>query len=72
MKFIIDRFEEDIAVIETKDKEMINIPRKILPIGAKEGDIIGTTILEDENGKERVERIEDKFRILLEDGENKF
>ena len=68
MKFIIDRFEEDIAIVESEDKEIIDIPRKILPMEAEEGDIISIIILEDE-GKERKKRIEDKFRMLLEDVE---
>lgn len=36
---IIDRFEENIAIIET-DESTIDIPRKYLPKNASEGDII--------------------------------
>jgi len=36
---IIDRFEENIVVIET-DESTINIPRKYLPKNASEGDVI--------------------------------
>ncbi|EOD01362.1 DUF3006 domain-containing protein [Caldisalinibacter kiritimatiensis] len=40
MKGIIDRFEEDIAVIEREDNTMINIERSRLPKEAVEGDVI--------------------------------
>ena len=36
---IIDRFEGDFAVVETKNG-MINIPKTDLPASAKEGDIL--------------------------------
>lgn len=38
--YIIDRFEENFAVIECEDKSTFNIPRAILPRNAKEGDVI--------------------------------
>lgn len=37
---IIERFEENIAVIETDDKNHINIEKSKLPKNAKEGDFI--------------------------------
>ncbi|HNX29062.1 MAG TPA: DUF3006 domain-containing protein [Syntrophomonadaceae bacterium] len=36
---IIDRFENDIAVVEY-EKSTYSIPRKWLPVSAKEGDVI--------------------------------
>jgi hypothetical protein len=47
---IIDRFEDSMAVCETFDRRIVNIPRQRLPAEAKEGDIInieGKTILID-------------------------
>ncbi len=35
---IIDRFEEEYAVCEKEDMEMVNIPIMYLPKGVKEGD----------------------------------
>ncbi len=40
MKYIIDRIENNIAVCETEDGEMVNIPLNKLPEGAAEGDIL--------------------------------
>ena len=40
MKYIIDRFEEDLAVLEGENKEMLNVPRGFLPDDAKEGDCL--------------------------------
>lgn len=40
MEVIIDRFEGDFAVCENKNREMINIERKLIPKDAREGDIL--------------------------------
>ena len=56
MKGIIDRFEENYAVVEF-DEEMKNIERKLLPSNAKEGDVL----IFDEN-KIYIDYEETKFR----------
>ena len=44
MKGIIDRFEVDYAVVEFEGRKMVDIHKKNLPVGLKEGDVIrGTT-----------------------------
>lgn len=43
MKVIIDRFEEDLAVVEL-DGEMLNAPRALFA-GANEGDTVELTVL---------------------------
>lgn len=43
MTFIIDRFEEDFAIVEAKGN-FYNIPKILLPQKAKEGDVITTSI----------------------------
>ena len=41
LSFSIDRFEENFAVCEVKEtNEIINISKELLPIAAKEGDIL--------------------------------
>jgi hypothetical protein len=40
MKVIIDRFEENFAVCEKEDEEMIKIEKSKLPLNSKEGDVI--------------------------------
>lgn len=67
MRFTIDRFEGDYAIVELEDMQMVEIPRIALPMEAKEGDIIQVTIDQDETEKRR-KRIEEKFKSLF--GEN--
>jgi hypothetical protein len=52
MRVIIDRFEGKFAVCETEDKAMINIEISRLPLGCKEGDVLGL-----ENGKIIIDNI---------------
>lgn len=66
MKFTIDRFEGELALVELEDKEIIAIPTKVLPKEAEEGDIIVMEIDEKETEKKRA-RIEEKFRRLLKE-----
>jgi hypothetical protein len=40
MKVIIDRFEGEIAICEKSDRSMISMPRSVLPLEAKEGDVV--------------------------------
>lgn len=64
MKFTIDRFEGEYAIVELEDREMVEIPRIILPPGAKEGDILNISIDEDETEIRR-RRIQAKFNSLF-------
>ncbi|PIH03322.1 DUF3006 domain-containing protein [Clostridium combesii] len=59
MKGIIDRFEENFAIIELEDKKMINIDKNIIPKKAKEGDVInieGDIITLNEKESERLKK----------------
>lgn len=40
MKVIIDRFEGNYAVVELEDRNTVNMPKKLVPPEAKEGDVI--------------------------------
>jgi hypothetical protein len=62
--FIIDRLEEEWAVIETEERKTFNLPRKILPAEAKEGDVIKITV-EIDNEQTQIRR--KKTKSLLED-----
>lgn len=64
MRFTIDRFEEEFAIVELENGDMVEIPRAILPIEAKEGDILSITIEKDET-EERKKRIQSKFDRLF-------
>ncbi len=65
MRFVIDRFEGDIAVLV--NDITINIPRIILPKEAKEGDILIIELRIDKEETERLKReIKDKINRLIE------
>jgi hypothetical protein len=53
MKYTIDRFEGEYAVVELEDKTMIDIPKCALPVEANEGDIISVEIDKDETEKRK-------------------
>lgn len=57
MKCILDRFEGDLAVLETQERKIIMIQRSVLPEGVCEGDVIY-----EENGVYRVDSEETKRR----------
>lgn len=42
--YIIDRFEGEWAIVETENRSTFNLPRNILPIDLKEGDVISIQI----------------------------
>lgn len=44
MKVIIDRFEGSFAIVELEDMSMADMPLRLIPAGAKEGDVISITI----------------------------
>jgi len=63
MRFVIDRFEGDIAVLV--NDVTINIPRSILPEYAKEGDVVIIELKIDIEETERVRReMKDKLDRL--------
>ncbi len=51
MKIIIDRFEGDFARVELPDGAMIDMPKALVPTGAKEGDVINISIDQDETAR---------------------
>lgn len=69
MKYIIDRIEDNIAILEQQDtKEFINISTNILPNGIKEGmilSIINNTYTIDIKATEKREKeVLEKFKRL--------
>ncbi|SDZ06089.1 Protein of unknown function [Proteiniborus ethanoligenes] len=69
MKGIIDRFEENFAVVELEDNTMQNIPKELLPREAEEGTVIiidGERIYIDKDETlERKKRIDELFDELF-------
>ena len=70
MKFTIDRFEGDFAVLETADLSTVNIPRNVLPIEAAEGDIV-SIIIEKGETQDRAKQMEAKMQDLFKRSTNK-
>jgi len=63
MKFVIDRFEGDIAILV--NDIILNLPRCILPEEAREGDVISIEIKIDREETERLRKeVEDKLKSL--------
>jgi len=70
--YIIDRFEDDIAVIECEDKTAKNISCSLLPKGAKPGDVIrednsGVLSIDIKETNERKKRIKKLMDSLFLD-----
>lgn len=53
MKYTIDRFEGEFAVVELSEGRFANIPRVALPGEAKEGDVLDVSIDETETNQRR-------------------
>lgn len=64
MKYIVDRFEGEYAVIELSGGKTVNIPKSILPENACEGSIINITVDETETAK-RKEKMQNRLNGLF-------
>ncbi|OQB13121.1 MAG: hypothetical protein BWY15_01920 [Firmicutes bacterium ADurb.Bin193] len=54
MRYIIDRFEGELAVLELENGEFVSVTTKILPPNATEGSVINITCDEYETEKKRL------------------
>ncbi len=72
MKAVIDRFEGDYAVLLVgKDETMVNLPKNLLPEGAREGSWLSITLLLDpEETSSREKRIAEKLQRLKDKGKS--
>jgi len=66
MRIIIDRIEEEFFVVELENKQIINVPKAIMPRNAKEGDVISIEVDVGES-TERKKKINDLMNELWED-----
>ncbi|XOQ45358.1 MAG: DUF3006 domain-containing protein [Clostridium sp.] len=62
MKYTIDRFEGNFAVVELENQKFVNIPRLAIPSEAKEGDVIIVQI-----DKETTSQREKQIKKLMDD-----
>ena len=65
MEVIIDRFEGDYVVVELANREMVDLPKKLVPVDALEGDVLEIRVNKKET-KARRERIEKLSENLWE------
>ena len=66
MRIILDRFEGNIAVVELENGQMIDCPKALFPVNAKEGSIINITV--DENAtNEKLQRVTERMNKLFKD-----
>ncbi len=68
MRAVIDRFEENYAVILFGDSEIkVDIPRELLPEGAREGDILNVSFeIDPDSTRAQREKIEGLLKKLKE------
>ncbi|WP_243129186.1 DUF3006 domain-containing protein [Hathewaya massiliensis] len=60
MKYIIDRFEEDYAVIETEEGKTFDLPKDMIPKDAREGDVLDIEVkVNKEDTRKREKEIKD-------------
>ena len=68
MKYIVDRIEGDLALCETENEEMVNLPLKDLSEGTKEGSVLiqegNSWMLDQDEELARMERIRKKMQHL--------
>lgn len=66
MKFIIDRFEGNFAIIELPNGQMIDCPKTMLPDNAKEGSILNITV-DEKTTKEKLQTVTERMNKLFKD-----
>ena len=69
MRVIIDRFEGDFVVVELENKLFANIPKSLVPQGAKEGCVLSIELDEEETEKwkQNISELIDKITDLEDD-----
>lgn len=71
MRGVIDRFEENYAVVELDNKDMINIEKNKVPSEAKEGDAViinnDNIVIDHERTMKLKKEIEELTKDLWED-----
>ncbi len=66
MKFIIDRIEQDTAIVELESGEILSLPYTLLrPLQAKEGDVLQLRIDQEETAKRR-ERVSSLLKDIFQ------
>lgn len=66
MRVTIDRFEGDFAVVERTDRTMADLPRTLVPNGAREGDVLLIQI-DQAATRQQAQRIHKKMEGLWEE-----
>ena len=53
-RWIVDRFEGELAVVEVDGERFVDLPRTLLPADAAEGDVIAVNVRTDDEAARRV------------------
>ncbi len=71
MRVVIDRIEEDVAILEKDDGSFESMPKRLIPPDAKEGDVL-QIIVDRESTVDRKEEITSLMEELWEsDGDER-
>ena len=71
MRIVIDRIEEEVAVIEKEDGSFVNMSKRLIPPEAKEGDVL-QIIVDRSSTVDRVQEITSLMDELWEsDGDER-
>lgn len=65
MKYTIDRFEGEYAVVELESGKFVDVPREAIPVEARESDIIEVKInkADTEKRREEVRKLENDLFV---------
>ena len=66
MKFTIDRFEGEYAVVELSNGQMVNCPKVMIPDGAKEGSIVNISVDETATN-DKMKKVTERMNKLFKD-----
>jgi len=67
MKYIIDRFEDNYALLEQTDGEIVEILRSQIPVEAKEGDVLTKSNDLYVINAEETDRLRKEIEILMDE-----
>jgi len=69
MKLTIDRIEGEVVICENSQKEMLELPLHIFPVGVKEGDVVnyieGTIMADHESTSLQKKKMAEKMNRLF-------
>ncbi len=66
MQAIVDRIEGEIAILEIEGEILIELPKKFLPKGTREGNILKMTLeidkIKEKKQRDKVKKLQEKLK----------